>query len=420
MIAPPVSGARRAGPTRLLLAAGLFLGLGCADEPPPPAPPEVPVAKVIQRDQPIVMEMVGETRGSADIPIRARVEGVLLGMTFVEGRSVEEGQLLYSIDPVPFESKVVETEGGLAEARTRLAKAKSDLERIRPLAEMNAVSQQDLDGAVAQYEAALGAVQAAEARKVQAEIELSYTRIQAPIGGRIGITQAKVGEFVGRSPNPVVLNYVSLTDPIRVRFAIDERSYLRIARRIRDLEDTGERVGDQDSAMELVLADGSVHEHPGHVVAADAAVNPQTGTFTLEADFANPRDIVLAGQFARIRAVVETRKNALLIPQRAVTELQGKFRVYVVGADGELALRDVELGPKVDTLQIIDSGLEAGEQVAVDTMRLSPGLKVVPVVDGGEKKGAGSKRAGATSKEESGSATAPAESSEPDAAATGD
>jgi membrane fusion protein (multidrug efflux system) len=155
-------------------------------------------------------------------------------------------------------------------------------------------------------------------------------------------------------------------------------------------------------------------------VAADAAVNPQTGTFTLEADFANPRDIVLAGQFARIRAVVETRENALLIPQRAVTELQGKFRVYVVGADGELALRDVELGPKVDRLQIIESGLEAGEQVAVDTMRLSPGLKVVPVVDQGEKKGAGSKRAGATSEEESGSATAPAESSEPDAAATGD
>jgi membrane fusion protein (multidrug efflux system) len=387
--------------------------LGCAEEPPPPAPPEVRVAEVIQRDQPIVIEMVGETRGSADIPIRARVEGVLLTMSFIEGRRVEEGQILYTIDPVPFESKVVEAEGNLAEARTRLAKAKADLDRIRPLAEMNAVSQQDLDGAVAQYEAALGAVQAAEARKEQAEIELGYTRIAAPISGRIGISQAKVGEFVGRSPNPVVLNYVSLTDPIRVRFAIDERSYLRIARKIRDLEETGQ-LGTERADIELVLADGTVHEGRGVIVGADAAVNPQTGTFTLEADFPNPRDIVVAGQFARVRAVAETIEDALLVPQRAITELQGMFRVYVVGDDGEVALREVELGPKVDRLQVVVSGLEAGERVAVDTMRLRAGLKVVPVLDEGDQEGADPKDADADSQEERA-----AEPTSPDAADAG-
>ena len=173
--------------------------------------------------------MVGETLGSSDIPIRARVEGVLTSMDFVEGRSVEKDQLLYTIDPEPFEEEVVEAQGMVAEARTRLAKAKSDLERIRPLAEMDAVSQVDLDGAVAQYEAALGSLQSAEARRSQAEIRLGYTRIYAPISGRISISQARVGEFVGREPNPVVLNFVSQTDPIPGSL-LDRRADLSPAR----------------------------------------------------------------------------------------------------------------------------------------------------------------------------------------------
>ncbi|MGD8920448.1 MAG: efflux RND transporter periplasmic adaptor subunit, partial [Gammaproteobacteria bacterium] len=159
----------------------------------------------IQRDQPILLEAIGETMGSVDIPIRARVEGYLEGMFFDEGWPVEKDQLLYTIDPQPFEAAVVEARGQLAEARTMLAKAKSDLDRIRPLAEMKAVSEQDLDGAVAEYEAAIGAVQAAEARVEQKEIELGYTRIHSPIDGRIGLSEAKVGEFVGKPPNPVIL-----------------------------------------------------------------------------------------------------------------------------------------------------------------------------------------------------------------------
>jgi membrane fusion protein (multidrug efflux system) len=332
--------------------------------------------------------MVGETRGSADIPIRARVSGVLESRSFVEGRRVEKGALLYTIDPVPFQSKVVEAQGGLASALTRLAKAKADLDRIRPLAEMHAVSQQDLDGAVAQYEAALGSRQTAEARVEQAEIELGYTRLHAPISGRIGISQAEVGEFVGAPPNPVVLNFVSKTDPIRVRFSIDERRYLQLARRLRQMErvigpEAGESPGVPEPAegqgLELILADGTIHEYRGRTSATDAAVDPATGTFTIEADFPNPEELVLAGQFARIRGVVEVRRNAVLAPQRSVSELQGSFRVFVIGEDGTVELRPVVPGPKVGSLQIVDSGLKEGEWVAYEGIqRLRPGLTVLP------------------------------------------
>ncbi|TDI95647.1 MAG: efflux RND transporter periplasmic adaptor subunit [Deltaproteobacteria bacterium] len=362
----------------VLYALPFALAVACGGSEPS-APPllEIPVVEVIQRDQPIELEMVGQTLGSVDIPIRARVEGVLESMDFAEGRRVKQGQLLYTIDPQPFKAKVVEAQGGLAEARTGLAKSKADLGRIRPLAEMNAVSQQDLDAAVAQYEAAIGATQAAGARLEQAEIELGYTRIHAPIDGGIGLSEAKVGEFVGRAPNPVVLNFVSQTDPIRVRFAIDERRYLKFARQLIELSTKGEER--QRKGLDLILADGTMHTHRGHIVATDAAVNPTTGTFTLEADFPNPDNLVLAGQFARVRAVVETRKDALLIPQRCISELQGNFRVFVVGQDGNVELRQVQLGPKIAQLQIIESGLNPGERVALEgLLRLKANMKVVP------------------------------------------
>lgn len=374
-------------PPRILKPMAVALGVmsllvACGgEEPEPPPAPEVIVTKVIQRDQPIEIEFVGETRGSADIPIRARVEGVLLGMHFTEGQRVVKGDPLYSIDPAPFQAKVVEAQGYLAEATTMVAKAKSDLDRIRPLAEMNAVSKQDLDGAQAQYDAALGNLQVGEARLEQAEIERSYAEIMAPISGRIGISAARVGEFVGKTPNPVVLNFVSLTDPIRVRYSIDERSYLRFARRMHEMRaETGAEV-DEKIDLELVLTDGSVHKHRGKTVAFAAAIDPSTGTFTLEADFPNPDELVLAGQFARIRAAVETIEDALLVPVRSIRELQGIFQVFVVGSDGVVELRTIVLGPKVGRLQVVSKGLKAGEQIAIDTMRLRSGMTVTPKVE---------------------------------------
>jgi membrane fusion protein (multidrug efflux system) len=360
-----------------LLACALA-ACGPADVAAPP-PLEVPVVAVVQRDQPIEFEAVGQTAGSADIPIRARVAGEVQSLEFVEGGTVEKDQLLYTIDDRPFQSAVVEAQGRLAEARTAVAKTRADLDRIRPLAEMRAVSEQDLDSAVAQYEAARGSLQAARAQVEQAEIELGYTRIHAPIAGRIGLSAAKVGEFVGQAPNPVVLNYVSQIHPIRVRFAIDERQYLRLARKLIELADLAEEAIQAGPGLELILADGTVHKHRGRPVARDAAINPGTGTFTVEADFPNPDSLVLAGLFARVRGVIETRPGALLVPQRAIAELQGDFRVFVVGADGTVELRRVVRGPAIGSLQIIESGVAPGEQVALEGLqRLQDKMVVTP------------------------------------------
>ncbi len=339
---------------------------------------EVAVMEVEARDIPIHLDMIGQTLGSVDIPIRARVDGVLEEIHFLEGREVEKDQLLYVIDPRPFESKVVEVEGRLAEARTRLAKADSDLQRIRPLAEMDAVSKQDLDAAVAQFEAAEGAVQAARAQVEQAEIQLGYTRITAPVDGLIGITQAKVGEYVGRSPNPVVLNVVSQTDPIRVRFSINEREYLRFRREFAGRMRAAENEVARARGLQLILSDGSVHDYPGRIVSFDAAIDATTGTLTLEADFPNPERIVLPGQFARVRGILEEREDAVAVPQRAVMETQGIYQLAVVGNDGTVDIRQVQMGPRVDDQWIVEAGLEPGERVALEGLqRMRTGVKVV-------------------------------------------
>jgi len=228
-------------------------------------------------------------------------------------------------------------------------------------------------------------VQAADARAEQAEIELGYTKIHSPIDGRIGISAAKVGEFVGRQPNPVILNYVSQADPIRVRFAIDERQYLKFARKFvaqradsADLEAL-KSARESQQPLELILADGTIHEYPGHIVAYDASVNPTTGTFRMEADFPNPDNVVVAGQFARVRGVVDTRLDALLVPQRCIQEQQGLFSVFVVNDDDTVELRPIEPGYKVDQLQVVESGLNPGERVVFEgVQRLRDGMKIAP------------------------------------------
>ncbi|RLA16385.1 MAG: efflux RND transporter periplasmic adaptor subunit [Gammaproteobacteria bacterium] len=360
----------------------VFSLLGACSEQQEALPPlELPVVEVLQRDQPIEMEMVGQTRGSSDIPIRARVDGFLESMDFAEGRNVKQGDLLYTIDDVPFQTGVVEAQGRLAEAQTGLANAKSDLDRIRPLAEMNAVSQMDLDGAVARHDAAIGAVQAAQAQLDQAKILLGYCRIYSPIDGRIGISKVEVGEYVGGMGSGA-LNFVSQFNPIRVRFSIDERSYLRLARHLIAIHAGGRHErgqGRESVELELILADGSVLDHVGHIVTTDAAIDPTTGTFTMEADFPNPDGLVLAGQFARIRTQVEVEKDAILVPQRSISELQGNFSVFVVDPDGVVEQRKVGVGTKIGQLQIITTGLKPGEQVVLEGVsRVRNGMTIRP------------------------------------------
>ena len=259
--------------SRVALVVPMAFLVACGDQAggKGAAPPalEVLVTEVERKDVPLSMDMVGTTHGTQDVPIRARVEGFLESVDFQEGTFVDKGDLLYTIDAQPFQAKLVEAQSLLAASQTMLAKSEADLARIKPLAEMKAVSEQDLDGAIAQEAAARASVRAGEAGVDLANINLSYTRIIAPINGLIGLTQAKPGEFVGREPNPVVLNELSDIDPIRVRFSISEREYLVMARTYLSTHDTAD---DRESAKQrserkndliLILADGSEHNHKG-------------------------------------------------------------------------------------------------------------------------------------------------------------
>ncbi|MFC1688714.1 efflux RND transporter periplasmic adaptor subunit [Pseudomonadota bacterium] len=346
------------------------------------------VANAEKRDVPLSIDMVGSTLGTKDVPIRTRVEGFLESMDFMEGTFVDEGDLLYTIDAQPFRAKLVEAQSQLAAAQTRLAKAEADLARIKPLAEIKAVSEQDLDGAVATEAATRASVRASEASVELAEIELSYTRIQAPISGLIGLTKAKPGEFVGRDPNPVVLNMVSDIDPIRARFSISEREYLILARNYMVENETkaraeAKRRAERPKNMTLILADGTEHPYKGKVVAASQSVDQETGTYIMEASFDNPRRYILPGQFARVRAPYETLKNVVVIPRKAISELQGLYRVYVVDAAGLVSVKEIKLGPKTGDDVVVESGLDVGETVIVEGIqKVRPGMTVVPVPAG--------------------------------------
>jgi membrane fusion protein (multidrug efflux system) len=342
---------------------------------------EVLVTHAARRDIPLTLDMVGTTMGMQDVPIRARVEGFLESMEFQEGTFVKKGDQLYTIDPQPFQAKLVEAQSQLAAAQTALAKSKSDLERIRPLAEMKAVSEQDLDSAVAQEAAARAGVRAGEAVVDLAEIELSYTHIMAPINGLIGLTKARPGEFVGRDPNPVVLNTLSDIDPIRVRFSISEHEYLIMARTYMANSATGDRKKRSGRARDLILilADGSEHPQKGKVIAAAQSIDFETGTYTMEAAFPNPTRVLLPGQFARVRALYQVLSGVVVIPRQSVSELQGLFRVYVVNSDNVVEVKTVELGPETGNDIVVEAGLDAGESVIVEGLqKVRPGVTVRP------------------------------------------
>ena len=340
------------------------------------------VGEVQVRDVPLTREWVGEIRGEADIEIRARVQGFLEEIHFLEGGKVKKGQLLYSIDQSELLQSVTAAEADLAEAKTLLANAESDVRRYRPLAEMNAVSQRDLENAVAREEATRSSVEAAEAGLRLAQISLSYAEVRAPMDGLIGLTQAKVGDFVGSFPNPVVLNTISDIEPVHVRFAITEREYLQFARRfserIEEIEAGSLRKYEGEARLELILADGSVHPHRGRTKTVGREIDANTGTLTVEAAFPNPGGLLRPGQYAKVRAEYDVLKGALLVPQRAVQELQGQYRVWVVEEEDTVRSRFVQPGVRVEDLWVIDAGLEPGLRIVVEgTQRLRDDLEIV-------------------------------------------
>ncbi len=325
---------------------------------PAQAPVPVRVAPVIRRDIPELLEAVGQTRGSVEVEIRARVEGFIDSVLFEEGRPVRKGDVLYEIDPKPSIAAVSRAKGILAQAQADLAKAKQDVARYKPLVEQNAISREEYETSLSMEQAGIAKVDAAKAQLESAQLDLGYAKVMSPIDGVAGKTEVKAGALVGRGQN-TLLTTVSTNDPIHCRFAVSERDYLAVARRIRD-------GGQQKPEFEMVLADGSVHPHKGSFVFIERLIDPTTGTIMIEASFPNPEKIVRPGQFARVRVAIAVRKNGILVPQRAVAELQATYSVGVVMPDNKVEMRPVKVGPRLGGLWVIDSGLNAGDRVIVE------------------------------------------------------
>jgi membrane fusion protein (multidrug efflux system) len=350
------------------------LTIGCTEPPPaaPPPPPEVLVADVIQRDVPVYLELVGQTLGFQDVEIRARVEGYLTNMSFQEGSLVRKGDLLYEIDRLPLEAIVAQAKADQATAEARLAKANNDVARYRPLVAKQAVSQRELDDAVAEQDAAKSQVDAAKANVDKATLDLSYTRITAPISGLIGATLVKSGNLVGRGES-TLLTTISQIDPALFRVGVTEADYLRIARRNID----SGRPGGPQSGIRLTLADGTVYPHTGKVSVVDRAVDPTTGTLGIQVLFPNPEQLLRPGQYGRVRALLDNKPGALLVQQRAVQELQNLYSVAVVDSSGKVAFKNVKVGPRVDSLWVIEEGLTASDKVVVEGLqRIQDGMTV--------------------------------------------
>ena len=360
------------------VAAGLvatLLAAACKGEKGKAAQSAAPVvvAPVQVRDVPIIQEWAAQTLGATDVEIRARVRGFLTERAYQEGTLVRRGAILFKIDPQEYQAASAQAGAALAEANAGLAKANSDVARLRPLAERKAVSQQDLDHAVAAQQAAEGQVNAARATLRTADLNLGYTRVTTPITGLAGVAQAQVGALVG-SPDPTLLTVVSQVDTIKVKFRISEQEYLILARA---LGDSGRQTPRGQARLDLVLSDGSVYDQKGRVVTVDRNIDPTTGTLGVEALFPNPSALLRPGQFGRIRAPVTTRMNAIVVPQRAVREMQGTFSVGVLKPDSTVELRPVKAGARVGSEWVVDSGLVAGDVIVIEGMqKVRPGAKV--------------------------------------------
>ena len=412
----------------LLALAVLLPGLTTCDRtkakesaPAGPPPPAVVVAPVIKKTVPITAEFVAQTDAVQTVELRARVQGVLEHVRFKEGAEVKQGQVLFEIERAQYDAALQSARAQLAKAQADLDKAQEqvqvlrsqaeleqrkaahaktqvDVARFRPLVQAKAVPQVDLDNAlaaeqvtaagVAAAEAALkdtelsqrigiqqaqAAIEAARATVIQAQLDLSYTTIRAPATGVIGRLNVDEGNLVGRG-EPTLLATMSTFDPIKVSMTASEVDYLRFARRARERGTTG-----QSLPLELILADGTLYPHAGQTTTLDRTVDPKTGTIVIESLFPNPEKLLRPGQFGRVRAVIEERPDAILVPQLAVQEVQGGKSVLVVGADDKVALRSVTLNERIGDLVIVTRGLEPGERVIVEgVQKVRPGIQVKP------------------------------------------
>lgn len=360
----------------LLIIIIFALAAGCSETSKaakaPPPPPTVEVITVTQKDVPIYKEWVGTLDGMVNATIRAQVQGYLIKQDYRDGDLVKKGQLLFKIDPRTFQAALEQAEGQLAAQQARWTTAKANLARIKPLAERNALSKKDLDDSIGNEEAARAAVFAARAVVDKAKLDLSFTRIISPVEGIAGVAKAQVGNLVG--PGAVEeLTTVSTVDPIKVFFQVSEQEYIKAGR---DLQVKAEK-----KKVDLILADGSTYPYKGIFYYAGRQIDVRTGTIQLAAIFPNPDNFLRPGQYGRVRVAASIQKGALLVPQRSVTEVQGKYMVAVVGADNKVDIRTVKTAERIDSQWIISEGLKPGERVIVEGIqKVRPGMPVRPVV----------------------------------------
>lgn len=371
---------RRIGPLEVAPIALVVFALAlsaCGSQAPPPAPPpEVLVTEVLRQDVPLFDDFVGTLEGSVTANIQARVEGYLVTQNYKEGSAVKAGDLLFQIDARSSGAALAEAQARLAQARASAQQADLLAARYNSLAGQSAISRQERDNATKQAEAARANVKAEQAAAEQAKLNLQYTAVRSPIDGIAGLARAQVGDLVGPDSGPLMV--VSTVDPIKAYFTVSDQRYVAYTRRWAD-DPEARAAHEQQLEYELILADGSVFPYKGRLFAVDTVVDARTGTQRIAAIFPNPGNVLRSGQFVRVRMRSEVQHDALLIPQRAVTELQGTYQVVVVGADNKAEIRPVRMGRRIDRMWIVEQGLKAGERIVVEgTQKATAGTVVNP------------------------------------------
>lgn len=373
------------GFSRVSCLAAVWLGVafisGCKPPPkapPAPPPPAVIVAAVTRQTVPLYVENVGQTQAASTVEVRARVTGYITEAPFKEGTQVKKGDLLFRIDPRPYEAALDQAKANVTKAEAGLERAKADLARLEPLAAASAISKQDRDTAVTNVKVTEADVLAARASLATAELNLGYSTMRAPFDGMIGARNVDVGNYVGASGDTSLLATISTTNPMRVAFNVAEQNYLRFQRRFMG-DDAAREEHSAKMEFELILADGSTYEHKGKFEFADRALDSRTGTLKIVVSFPNDENLLRPGQFARVRAKPEEKPDALLVPQKAVVETQSLKSVLVVGAENKVVQKPVQIEGRYQDQYIITSGVDAGERVIVEGLqKVRPGMVVNP------------------------------------------
>ena len=361
----------------VFLGSALAFLPGCP-KPPKPTPPEfvVPVVPPVQKDVPVVREWVGLTYGMVNADIIAQVTGYLMSQNYEDGAMVKKGDLLFQIDPRPFQAALDQAQGNLDQAKAALIRDEANAKRAVDLLAKNVISREQYDDQIQGFESSKAAVVAGQAAVEQARLNLEFTSILAPVDGLAAIAKAQVGNLIG--PSTGTLTTVTMVDPIRVKFFISENEYLQF---IQPYFGDPEKLINQQKrggfGLQILLSDQTIYPQPGRILAVNNQVTQNTGSLQIEAIFPNQGSLLRAGQFARVRGVTSWINNALLVPQRAINDLQGKAQIAVVGPDGKVDLRLVETGPTYASMQVVTSGLQPGESVVVEGMqKLRQGMTV--------------------------------------------